>query len=341
MIKNHGTKQLAIADILQPSCFDHEVGELYAHETHSAWVLCTGDYAYKIKKAVNFGFLDFSTLVKRKICCEKEIQLNSRFAPDLYLEIVGVHVNASGAKIGLPSGSDVVEYAVKMRQFNEKNGLLDIACREELNEMHIDQCVDVIANFHRSAEAYTSLENRFGSRTTIMHWMLENFDVIKTHLKQSRESEVDANVGTNIDTKDIESDITKLNTWVVNEAGQLADIFEDRKRFGSVRDCHGDLHLGNLTMVDGKVTPFDCIEFNEELRIIDVMSEIAFLVMDLAQRGLEDLARRFLLGYIQKTNDYKGLRVLPFYLVYRSMVRAKVSLLRRQQTQKVHLNTIH
>ncbi len=271
-----------------------------------------GPYAYKIKKPVNLGFLDFGTLEARRFYCEEELRLNRRLAAGLYLEVVAITGSSECPKIG--GREPVLEYAVKMRQFDE-DGLLDrVQARGELLPGHIDALARQIALFHQSCER-TPAGATLGSPENILQPARQNFGQILELLADPADR----------------ARAERLREWNESTGRALQAVFGDRQRDGFVRECHGDLHLGNVFLENEAIRIFDCIEFNANLRWIDVMSEIAFLVMDLWHRDHPDLARRFLNAYLEQTGDYAGLATLPFYLVYRAMVRAKVALIRSAQ----------
>ena len=303
-----------IQGLLQPDSYDHETNAIRLVETHCAWVILTGTYAYKIKKPVNFGFLDFSTLAKRHFYCEEEVRLNRRFAPGIYLGVTSI--TGTPAHPQIDGDGEILEYAVRMRQFPDNGLLSQLASRQALTAAHIDQLIQTVSKFHQQADRAGDNDD-FGTPENTRHWVDENFQHIQPLL-------------TSVDEK---AELEQLQHWSENEYTRLSGPLQTRKKTGAVRECHGDLHLGNITLINGHVTPFDCIEFNPELRWIDVFSEVAFVLMDLDARGLSHFSWRFLNGYLQETGDYAGLEVLPYYQVYRAMVRAKVAILRRQQTQ--------
>ena len=306
------THAALIESLRDPRCYPHPVNRLHVVETHISWVVLTGPYAYKIKKPVNLGFLDFGTLEARRFYCEEELRLNRRLAADLYLEVVAITGSSEHPKIG--GREPVLEYAVKMRQFDE-DGLLDrVQARGELRPAHIDALARQIAEFHRSCER-TSAGGTLGSPESILQPARQNFEQVSALLADPTDR----------------AHLERLLEWSKSTGRALQAAFADRQRDGFVRECHGDLHLGNVFLENGAIRIFDCIEFNANLRWIDVMSEIAFLVMDLWHRDHPDLARRFLNAYLERTGDYAGLATLPFYLVYRAMVRAKVALIRSAQ----------
>ncbi len=303
---------LLAARLLDPACYDHPVRRLHAMETHISHVLLTGDYAYKIKKPLDLGFLDFSALEARRFYCEEEVRLNRRLAPDHYLGVVAITGSPACPKVNGPGVP--FEYAVKMRQFPEAALLDRVQAHGKLTAAHADAMAREIAAFHaRCARAGT--DTPFGSPECILEPAGQNFRQIMPLLSGAGERcRLDA-----------------LERWSAGEFDRLRQVFTQRKREGFVRECHGDLHLGNMFLDGNEIRAFDCIEFNPDLRWIDVMSEAAFLVMDLYHRDHPDLARRFLNAYLEITGDYAGVEVLRYYLVYRALVRAKIAAIRAGQ----------
>lgn len=275
-------------------------------ETHISWVLLAGNYAYKIKKPVDFGFLDFSTLERRRFFCFEELRLNRRLAPDLYLEVVAVTGTADNPEFN-GSGA-VIEYAVKMRRFAETALFDRMLAEQRLEARHIDLLADTVAAFH-AAVSRSGVSDAHGLAADIQAAALENF----THIYPQIDSGGDA------------ASLDLLRTWTEAQYETLQPLMQARKAQGFVRECHGDLHLGNIVLIDDRPVPFDCIEFNEKLRWIDVISEIAFCVMDLQAKNHSGLAYRLLNRYLAATGDYSGCRLLRYYLAYRGMVRAKIA----------------
>ncbi len=305
---------LDIEQLRDPAAWPHPVESLSCIETHTAWVFLTGEYAYKIKKPVNFGFLDFSTLDKRHHCCSEELRLNRRLAPELYLEVVAVTGTPEAPRIG--GEGDAIDYAVKMRQFDTHAGFDQMAERQAITAHHIDDMAEVLAAFHGRAEI-AAADGEFGTPAAAAYPVIENFEQIAPHLPQQAPDMLDVFAG--------------LQAWSRDACTALHDRFVARLAGGCVRECHGDLHLRNIVLWRDQVVPFDCLEFNPSLRWIDVMSELGFLLMDLEDHGMAPMARRLLNGYLEFTGDYPGLALLRFYQVYRAMVRAKVESLRLAQ----------
>lgn len=300
-----------IAALRAPARYPHPVERVELLQTHISCVLLAGDYAYKIKKPVNLGFLDFSTLAARRFYCEEELRLNRRTAPSLYLEVLAVGGSESAPLLG---GGPPIEYALKMRRFPQ-DALLDrMARRGALTPQHIDALAKGIAAFHAGV-ARAGPDQTFGSSERILAPALQNFE----QMLQLAPAKADQAL------------LARMRDWTLREHEALAGAFDARKREGWVRECHGDLHLGNVALLDGVPTPFDAIEFNADFRWIDVINEIAFLAMDLFDHRLPRLGFRFLNACLEATGDYAGVRVLRFYLVYRALVRAKVSCLRAHQ----------
>lgn len=301
-----------IAALREPARYRHAVERVELLQTHISCILLAGDYAYKIKKPVDLGFLDFSTLAARRHYCEEELRLNRRTAPGLYLDVVAIGGSASAPVLG--GGGAAIEYALRMRRFDQDDLLDRMARRGALLPAHIDALARSLAAFHAQIER-AGPGQAFGRPERILAPALQNFE----QLLPLASAKADIAL------------LARLRDWTAREHAALEPVFELRKREGWVRECHGDLHLGNVALLQGVPTPFDCIEFNPDFRWIDVMNEVAFMVMDLLDHGSPRLAFRFLNAYLEHTGDYAGLRVLRFYLVYRALVRAKVSCLRARQ----------
>jgi len=300
------------AALQRPECYPHPVSQVQVIETHISWVLLTGEYAYKIKKPVNLGFADFSTLGLRRHYCEEELRLNRRLAPDLYLDVVTIRGDAATPRIG--GDGPVLDYAVKMAQFPQDALASRRLAAGTFGPAEIDALAARIADFHATAPVAPAA-GPFGTPETVLAPALQNFDQMLPLAGDAQED------GT----------LRELRRWTEREFGARRGAFTRRKSGGAIRECHGDLHLGNIAVLEGRPVPFDCIEFNDELRWIDVASEAAFLAMDLEDRGRRDLSWRFLNRYLEISGDYGGIEVLRCYLVYRALVRAKVHLMRARQ----------
>jgi aminoglycoside phosphotransferase family enzyme/predicted kinase len=280
-------------------------------ETHISWVLLAGSYAYKIKKAIDLGFLNFISLESRHFYCEEEVRLNRRLAPELYLDVVPI-----GGALGTPEFGvlPAMEYAVRMRRFPESNELDKLAARGKLMPRHIDHLAATLAAFHQSLPSVEAGSD-LGSPQVIHSTVFQVFDRLASLLKGNQDAEK----------------VVLLKRAVKREYGVNEAYFAERRARGFVRECHGDLHLGNIALINDRPVPFDCIEFDPALRWIDVMNEIAFTVMDLLHYQMPPLAYRLLNAYLEDTGDYDGVRLLPFYLAHRATVRAMVSAIRCRQ----------
>lgn len=278
-------------------------------QTHISHVILAGDYAYKIKKPLDLGFLDFSTLERRKFCCEEELRLNRRLAEALYLEVVPITGSLDFPVLG--GEGKALEYAVKMRRFSQSGLLSQMPPDRE----SMIQLAELVADFHLSIPQ-TGKETPFGGPDHVVQPMLENFH-------QIREIAVEP---LNLQALD------SLEAWTQNKAEQVNGLLQKRKQAGHIRECHGDMHLGNITRYQGKLQVFDGIEFNPNLSWIDTINDVAFLIMDLHFRGLYQEAALFLNEYLARSGDYAGVPLLHFYQLYRAMVRAKVAAIRLAQS---------
>lgn len=302
-----------IAALHQPARYPGVVGAVSLLETHISWVLLAGEFAYKIKKPVNFGFLDFSTLEARRTFCEAELRLNRRTAPDVYLDVLPIAGTRSAPIIGGPG--EPIEYLLRMHRFPQEAIFDSMVKKGSLRRAHMEQLAARIAAFHLSLHA-TGNEASYGTSEQVRADAMQNF-------AQLRE------LGVHGESADL---LGELAEWTEAEHARLAPAFEFRQHAGFVRECHGDLHLRNIVMIDDKPVPFDCIEFSDTLRWIDVINEVAFLVMDLMEHRKRGLAFVFLNAYLEATGDYAGVELLRFYVVYRAMVRAKIARMRMAQT---------
>lgn len=309
-----------IQALQNPERFDHTVDEFAILQTHISWVLLTGRWAYKIKKPLRLGFVDFSSPALRRRYCHEELRLNRRTAPGLYTGVAAI-CGSEAEPILVPDADQnppdgAFEYAVKMRQFPQHTIAREIIRRNELTTDHVDALAARVGAFHSSATAAAS-NTVHGDADEVQHWAMENFDYFAP-LTQN---------------PDRRTRIESLKRWTESEFERCREQLQQRKSAGFIRECHGDLHLGNIVVLDGEPVPFDCIEFNEALRWIDVINDTAFLVMDLFDHDHPHLGRHLLNRYLHRTGDYTAVTLLRYYLVYRSLVRAKVAALRLTQDE--------
>jgi uncharacterized protein len=305
------TASTLIASLQTAAAFPHPVTSIELNETHISWVVLTGPFAYKIKKPVDLGFVDFTSLDERRFYCEEELRLNRRLAPELYRSVLPICGTPQKPTIG--GTGTPIEWCVQMRQFDQACLLNRQITEGVLAARHIDGLARQIAEFHgRIPKADAG--SPFGTPREVAEPIRSNF----SHLEQ-------------LDSADDQNLVERLKAWCNSELQQLEKVILDRKRRGFVRECHGDMHLGNMFLEGDAVTIFDCIEFNESLRWIDVMSEIAFCTMDLEDHARPDFAWRFLNALLEWSGDYEGLALFALYFVYRALVRAKVSRIRAEQ----------
>lgn len=300
-----------IVEALQdPSAYPHPAGDLEVHHTHISVVFLAGPFAYKVKKPVDLGFLDFTTLEKRRFFCGEEVRLNRRLAPDVYLDVVPLVAGGPGLLVG--AEGTPVEYAVKMRRLPSDATALRWLERGELTAPHVDRIADRLAGFHASAGGGEHIAH-FGRWEVVAGNARENFE-------QSR-----AQAGSVVDPSILE----RAERLTEEELARRRELIESRAAAGVPRDTHGDLHLDHVYLLPEREAPgdlvvVDCIEFNERFRFADPISDMAFLAMDLAYRGRRDLSRRFTRSYVEASGDEEGWALVPFYRAYRAAVRGKV-----------------
>jgi len=297
-----------IESLQDPSQFPHPCETFKVIETHISWLILTGHYAYKIKKPVNFGFLDFTTLEQRRFCCEEELRLNQRLSPDIYLELVPISGTHDNPLLG--DDSAPIEYAVKMNQFDPRQRLDQMLKRNLFEARWIDMLAEQIADFHQRIPI-VALNSPWGEPEAIWDAVSENYQ----HICKV------------IEDPDTITLLQRLLQTTAQNFRALEKMIRKRKRSGHVRECHGDLHLANITLFHDELRLFDCIEFNLQFRWIDTLSDLSFLLMDLEANNQPRWANRFLNRYLELTGDYDGISLLRFYKSYRSMVRAKVAVL--------------
>ena len=303
-MKTLAQKQVVEA-LMTPEAYEEDPGSIELVQTHISFVFLTRDFAYKVKKAVNLGFLDFTTLEKRRFFCEKELKLNRRLCKDMYLEVVPINKSKSN-RIRIKGEGETVEYAVKMKRIAQEKILSTLLEKNEVTEEIIGRLAKIIAEFHSKAKTNQSI-SEFGSLSMIETNWKENFD-------QTEEF-----VGKTISAKDFKLIRERTEAFMKSNVS----LFEKRVAENRVRDCHGDIHSGNIFVSD-RIYVFDAIEFNDRFRYSDVASDVAFLAMDLEFREREDLSDVLMRKYVEYSGDREGMSLLPFYKCYRAYVRGKV-----------------
>ncbi|MBW1732043.1 MAG: gluconokinase [Deltaproteobacteria bacterium] len=297
-----------IQDLLNPRNLPDPTKKVDLVQTHISWVFMAESFVYKIKKPVNFGFLDFSTLTKRKHYCQKEIELNTRLCDDIYIGLLNVTYDGKRFRLEAHPSAEVMDYAVKMRRIPE-GGLMKNLFREgKLTSLHMERLADVLADFHARTERSPEIDV-FGRPERFKINTDENF------------AQVESYVGLSID----KSVLNTIKTWTETFYERRGEIFFQRITDGKVCDGHGDLHMEHICFEGGKISIFDCIEFNDRFRYADQVADISFLIMDLEFRGGRDYARTLWQRYKQSAREGDVEDLLTFYKVYRAFVRGKVN----------------
>ncbi|NIV17864.1 MAG: AAA family ATPase [Woeseiaceae bacterium] len=296
---------MRIESLLTEDAYPHRVDNLRLLDTHISWIVLTGPFAYKIKKPLKLEFLDYSSLEQRKHYCEEELRLNHRWAPELYVEVVPITGDAGKPRIG--GEGKPIEYAVKMVQFPQ-SAQLDVQLEDGLlDEPDLMLVAEMIADKHASATVCDRLTVD-DARRLVEHPMLANIEHLESYLPAG--------------------DMQALASWTRDNLETLWPAVLERQAGGFVRECHGDLKLTNLVRLSSGIVAYDCVEFSAGLRDIDVISDVSYLMMDLAAREREDLAFVFLNRYLERTGDYAGVRILGLYYVYHALIRAKIAAIR-------------
>jgi hypothetical protein len=301
--------------LLQPAAYPHAVEDVRLIQTHISYVLLAGDFVYKFKKPLDFGFLNFSTLKKRKYFCRQELILNRRLCPTIYLDLVRVTRSVVKGKLELDGPGQPIEYGIKMVRLPEAGMMGNIIKAGKLSRPMIDDIVSVLGPFYELAFSDPAVE-KFGT----VHAIAANVNENLAHCEQfvgcpslSR-SEYDAIAG------------------YVRRFLARKEVFANRRETGRIKDCHGDLHSANICLAD-KVYIYDCIEFNHRFRYSDVASDIAFLAMDLDYYGLEEMSEYFVQRFQSLSGDWGLREVLNFYKCYRAAVRGKIGLLTAHESE--------
>jgi uncharacterized protein len=297
----------SLIEFLQnPSIYPEGPKAVVLVQTHISWVFIGDTYVYKVKKPVDFGFLDFTTLEKRRFYTQEELRLNKRFSPDVYLSVVSISEKAG--RFVINDDSNTVEYALKMRRISEDHMLYRLLMQGRIGPEDLKRVGRHLAHIYRSIRS-DAKSRSFGSLDVISHNIIENFDQTEKYIggPVSRQT------------------WNAIKAWSMDFIEKKGTVFEERVRQGHIKECHGDLHLQHICLNGEDISVFDCIEFNERFRYGDVASDVAFLSMDLDYNGRKDLGNAFVDGYISESGDSTLKDMLRFYKVYRAYVRAKVT----------------
>ena len=290
----------------EPSSYPHSVSSIEQIQTHISSVFLTGKFAYKIKKSVDFGFLDFSTLEKRKYFCEEELRLNKRLSPDLYLEVVPISL-VNKDKVKVSNTDNIIEYAVKMKQFPQDYIMSELLNSRQVDRYEIDQIINTLVDFYKKQKVTDEIRS-YGKKIAVERNIKENF--------QQTESFIDLTIP--------KTQYQKIKYYNQVFFDKSDNLFDERIKSDYIKSCHGDLHSGNIVIWNDEIYIFDCIEFNKRFQYIDIASDIGFLAMDLDVKNHPFLSSYLINQYRKINYDPTFLNILNFYKSYRAYVRGKV-----------------
>jgi len=300
------THSKLVESMMKPEFYPHAPGTVELIQTHISFIFIAGDLVYKVKKAVDFGFLDFTTLEKRRFYVSEELRLNKRFSPDVYRDILPI--SEVDRSLILGDTSNIVEYALKMKRINEDQMLYKLLEAGNVTEDDMKRVGKHLAGIYRGIPA-DEKSRSFGKLDVISTNVVENFDQTRKY----------------IDGPVTDKVFNAIELWSNAFMKNNKTLFEKRIEQDCIKDCHGDLHLQHICIEDSNIFIFDCIEFNERFRFGDVASDVAFLSMDFDYNGESELGNIFVNSYIKASGDTTLPGVLLFYKVYRACVRAKVT----------------
>ncbi len=290
--------------LLDPEAYPDTTHRVELRQTQMSFVFLTDDLVYKVKKPVDLGYLDYTTLDKRQFYCQQEVELNRRLCPDTYLGVVAVTKDKNS--IAIDDQGEVIEYAVKMHRLPQETMMNVLLAQNRVSSPMVTSAAQRLVEFHQRAETNTDI-SIFGDLGTITKNAEENFTQTEKYIGNTISQEQYQHI------KDYTAD------FIIRKA----NFIHQRVAEGRIRDCHGDLHAAHICFTNG-ICIYDCIEFNDRFRYCDVASEVAFLAMDLDNYGRDDLSQSFVNAYIDKSRDKELLKLLDFYKCYRAYVRGKV-----------------
>jgi aminoglycoside phosphotransferase family enzyme/predicted kinase len=294
-----------IEALLLPDAYPHAAKQIELRQTHISYVFIVDDVVYKLKKPLDFGFLDYSTLEKRKHFCEQEVILNRRMCEETYLDVVPIVSSGNAIKLG--GEGEVLDYAVKMRRLPEERMMSNLLDRDDVVSPMIAALAERIASFHMTSERNAEID-QYGGLETVRHNWRENFEQTESYIGRTL----------------THSQFDTIRAFVDGVLGADQALFAQRVQEGRARDCHGDMRTDAVCFEEKGVCIYDCIEFQDRFRYSDVASDIAFLAMDLEFRGRRDISDELLGRYLSHTLDSTLPLLLPFYKCYRAFVRGKV-----------------
>jgi len=290
--------------LLKPEAYPHNPQKIELVQTQMSFLFLTGDYVYKIKKPVDLGYLDYTTLEKRHFFCHQELELNRRLCPDVYLEVAPV-VRSEG-QICIGGKGETIEYTVKMRQLPRERMMDSLLPLGQVTEEMVENVAEKLAAFHDKVRTSPNI-SVYGKLKAIITNTEENFTQTEKYIDISIPS----------------SRYHHIKAYTDKFIKSNESLFDRRVKTGKIRDCHGDLHTAHICFSDG-IHIYDCIEFNDRFRYGDVASEVAFLAMDIDRYQRTDLSRAFVNAYFHLSQDEEMLQLLNFYKCYRAYVRGKV-----------------
>ncbi|MBC8017349.1 MAG: kinase, partial [Verrucomicrobia bacterium] len=294
-----------LKSLLKTDAYPEEVTAVELIQTHVSYIFLTDRQAYKIKKPVDFGFLNFSTIDRRRFYCNEEVRLNRRLCPDIYEGVVELRETPQGAAFhGIGA---ILDYAVKMKRLPADRMLDKLVADGDITAATMREISRIIAEFHRSAPTSATIADH-GRPERIMYNWQENFD----QMVPFEDTTLPA------DEREF------IRSWVTRFAAEHENVFQQRVDDGFIRECDGDIHLENICLDNGAIHIFDCIEFNDRFRCCDTSADIAFLLMDLDFHGRHDLADDVIDEYVSVSGDAGVVALIDFYKIYRAFVRGKV-----------------
>ncbi len=293
-----------IEALLDPKAYPQPPQRVELAQTQMSFVLLADDYVYKIKKPVNLGYLDYTTLGKRRFYCQQEVELNRRLCPDIYLGVVPIIRRRGGMAIG--GKGKALEHAVKMRRLPHEAMMNVLLLKNEVSPPMMARVAVRLAEFHQKAATSAAI-SAFGNPGAITKNTVENFDQTEKY------------IGNTITPQQYQ----RIKAYTESFISEKAPLFHKRVSGSRIRDCHGDLHAAHICFTNG-ICIYDCIEFSDRFRYCDVASEVAFLAMDLDHYGRADLSHHFIKAYVEQSQDAELGQLLNFYKCYRAYVRGKV-----------------
>lgn len=295
-----------IDNFLNPKFLPDKTETVSVIQTHISIVFLADEFVYKIKKPVNFGFLDFSTITKRRYYCHQEIILNRRLSKDIYIDVLPITYDGKNYIMGIGEG-EIVDYAVKMKRLPDKMLMKSLFFQRELNDEHLKKIAKVLARFHQRARNSSNID-KFGEPEMFKVNTDENFAQIQKY------------IGTTIQQRDFDT----LKQWTEDFYDSNRALFMSRIKDKKIRDCHGDLHMEHICLTEN-LSIFDCIEFNNRFRYTDTLADIAFLLMDLEYYGGNTFSKKLWDLYKKTAQEHNVNSLLAFYKIYRAIVRGKVN----------------